>query len=315
MQTFRRVLDAKGFMEVETPVLQTIPGGAEARPFVTHHNTLDIPMYMRIAPELYLKRLIVGGFDKVYEIGRLFRNEGMSIRHNPEFTTIELYEAYADYNDMMNITEELIRESAKAVCGDTHIVYQGFEIDFGKPFVRMTMLDAVKKYSGVDFNEIKDTAEARKIADEKGVKYEEYHGKGELLSLFFEEFCEKELMEPTFITEYPAAISPLTKRIENNKDYTERFELFIYGREHANAYSELNDPIDQRGRFEYQESLREQGNDEANRIDEDFITALEYGMPPTGGLGIGMDRLIMLLTDSVSIRDVLLFPTMKPLDK
>ena len=310
----RKFLDGKGFLEVETPVLQTIPGGASARPFITHHNTLDIDMYCRIALELPLKRLIVGGFERVYEIGRVFRNEGISVRHNPEFTLMELYQAYTDYNGMMDITEEMFRTVAQNVLGTTKVVYGGHELDLGKPFARKTMVDAVKEFSGVDFDQVADTAEAKRIADEHHVEYEERHVKGDILNLFFEEFVEKNLIQPTFIIDYPVEISPLTKRKPDKPEFTERFELFIVGREYGNAYSELNDPIDQRHRFEYQEYLREAGDDEANMIDEDFLTALEYGMPPTGGLGVGIDRFVMLLTESVSIRDVILIPTMKPLD-
>ncbi len=310
----RKFLDGKGFLEVETPVLQTIPGGASARPFITHHNTLDIDMYCRIALELPLKRLIVGGFERVYEIGRVFRNEGISVRHNPEFTLMELYQAYTDYNGMMDITEEMFRTVAQNVLGTTKVVYGGHELDLGKPFARKTMVDAVKEFSGVDFDQVADTAEAKRIADEHHVEYEERHVKGDILNLFFEEFVEKNLIQPTFIIDYPVEISPLTKRKPDKPEFTERFELFIVGREYGNAYSELNDPIDQRHRFEYQEYLREAGDDEANMIDEDFLTALEYGMPPTGGLGVGIDRFVMLLTESVSIRDVILFPTMKPLN-
>ena len=310
----RRFLDAKGFLEVETPVLQTIPGGASARPFITHHNTLDIDMYCRIALELPLKRLIVGGFERVYEIGRVFRNEGISVRHNPEFTLMELYQAYTDYKGMMDITEEMFRTVAQNVLGTTKITYGGYDLDLGQPFARITMTDAVKQFTGVDFDQVKDTEEAKKIAAEKGVEFEERHVKGDILNLFFEEIVEKNLIQPTFIIDYPVEISPLTKRKPDKPEFTERFELFIVGREYGNAYSELNDPIEQRHRFEYQEYLREAGDDEANMIDEDFLTALEYGMPPTGGLGVGIDRFVMLLTESVSIRDVILFPTMKPLD-
>ena len=310
----RKFLDAKGFLEVETPVLQTIPGGASARPFITHHNTLDIDMYCRIALELPLKRLIVGGFERVYEIGRVFRNEGISVRHNPEFTLMELYQAYTDYKGMMDITEEMFRTVAQNVLGTTKITYGGYDLDLGQPFARITMTDAVKQFTGVDFDQVKDTEEAKKIAAEKGVEFEERHVKGDILNLFFEEFVEKNLIQPTFIIDYPVEISPLTKRKPDKPEFTERFELFIVGREYGNAYSELNDPIDQRARFEYQEYLRENGDDEANMIDEDFLTALEYGMPPTGGLGVGIDRFVMLLTESVSIRDVILFPTMKTLN-
>ena len=313
IKEIRKFLDDRGFLEVETPVLQTIPGGAAARPFITHHNTLDIDMYLRIALELPLKRLIVGGFERVYEIGRVFRNEGMSIRHNPEFTEIELYQAYTDYKGMMELTESLFKTVAQNVLGKTTVNYGGHEIDLGKDFERLTMVDAVKKFAGVDFDEIPDTEAAKKIADEKHVEYEKHHTKGDILNLFFEEFVEENLIQPTFIMDYPVEISPLTKRKPDKPEFTERFELFIVGREYGNAYSELNDPIDQRKRFEHQEELRAAGDDEANMIDEDFMTALEYGMPPTGGLGIGVDRMVMLLTESVSIRDVLLFPTMKPL--
>ena len=310
----RKFLDGKGFLEVETPVLQTIPGGASARPFITHHNTLDIDMYCRIALELPLKRLIVGGFERVYEIGRVFRNEGISVRHNPEFTLMELYQAFTDYKGMMDITEEMFRTVAQNVLGTTKISYGGYELDLGQPFARITMVDAVKQHTGIDFDQVADTEEAKKLAKEKGVAFEERHVKGDILNLFFEEFVEKNLIQPTFIIDYPVEISPLTKRKPDKPEFTERFELFIVGREYGNAYSELNDPIDQRARFEYQEYLREAGDDEANMIDEDFLTALEYGMPPTGGLGVGIDRFVMLLTESVSIRDVILFPTMKPLD-
>ena len=315
LREIRNYLDAQGFLEVETPVLQTIPGGAAARPFITHHNALDIDMYCRIALELPLKRLIVGGLERVYEIGRVFRNEGIDIRHNPEFTLIEIYQAYTDYHGMMDLAEGLFRTIAKNVVGSTTIKYGGYELDLGKPFERLTMVDAVKKYSGVDFNEVPDTAAAKALAKERGIEFEERHAKGDILNLFFDEYVEKNLIQPTFITDYPVEISPLTKRKPDNPDYTERFELFIVGREYGNAYSELNDPIDQRKRFEYQEAMRAAGDDEANMIDEDFLTALEYGMPPTGGIGIGVDRLVMLMTESVSIRDVILFPTMKPLDK
>ena len=314
LREIRNYLDAQGFLEVETPVLQTIPGGAAARPFITHHNALDIDMYCRIALELPLKRLIVGGLERVYEIGRVFRNEGIDSRHNPEFTLIEIYQAYTDYHGMMDLAEGLFRTIAKNVVGSTTINYGGYELDLGKPFERLTMVDAVKKYSGVDFNEVPDTAAAKALAKERGIEFEERHAKGDILNLFFDEYVEKNLIQPTFITDYPVEISPLTKRKPDNPDYTERFELFIVGREYGNAYSELNDPIDQRKRFEYQEAMRAAGDDEANMIDEDFLTALEYGMPPTGGIGIGVDRLVMLMTESVSIRDVILFPTMKPLD-
>lgn len=313
LREIRNYLDAQGFLEVETPVLQTIPGGAAARPFITHHNALDIDMYCRIALELPLKRLIVGGLERVYEIGRVFRNEGIDIRHNPEFTLIEIYQAYTDYHGMMDLAEGLFRTIAKNVVGSTTLHYGGYDLDLEKPFERLTMVDAVKKYAGVDFDQIPDTEAARAIAKEKGIEYEERHAKGDILNLFFEEFVEKNLIQPTFIMDYPVEISPLTKRKPSNPDYTERFELFIVGREYGNAYSELNDPIDQRKRFEHQEAMRAAGDDEANMIDEDFLTALEYGMPPTGGIGIGIDRLVMFMTESVSIRDVILFPTMKPL--
>lgn len=313
ISAIRSFLDQKGFIEVETPVLHAIAGGANARPFITHHNALDIDMYMRIALELHLKRLIVGGFDKVYEIGRVFRNEGIDTRHNPEFTLLELYEAYTDYQGMMEITEGLIRHCAHAVLGTGKIVYGGTELDLDKPFERLSMIDAVKKYAGVDFGTVQTLEQARALADEHHIQYEQRHLRGDILSLFFEEYCEEHLIQPTFITDYPVEISPLSKRHADNPDYTERFELFIVGREHANAFSELNDPIDQRERFEHQAALKAAGDEEATDVDEDFLNALEYGMPPTGGLGIGIDRLVMLLTDSASIRDVLLFPTMKPI--
>ena len=314
IREIRNYLDERGFLEVETPVLQTIPGGASARPFITHHNALDIDMYCRIALELPLKRLIVGGLERVYEIGRVFRNEGIDIRHNPEFTLIEIYQAFTDYNGMMDLTEGLFRTVAQKVVGTTTLHYGGYELDFSKPFERLTMVDAVKKYAGIDFNEVKDTEAAKKLAKEKGIEFEERHEKGDILNLFFEEYVEKNIVQPTFIMDYPVEISPLTKRKPSNPEYTERFELFIVGREYGNAYSELNDPIDQRGRFERQERMRAAGDEEANMIDEDFLTALEYGMPPTGGLGIGIDRMVMLMTEAVSIRDVILFPTMKPLN-
>ena len=310
----RRFLDSKGFIEVETPTLQTIPGGASARPFITHHNALDIDMYMRIALELSLKRLIVGGFERVYEIGRVFRNEGIDVRHNPEFTLLELYQAFTDYHGMMDITEEMFRTVAQNVLGTTKIKYGEYDIDLGKPFERITMVDAVKKYSGVDFDAINTLEEARAVAKEHHIEYEEHHLKGDILNLFFDEYVEKNLIQPTFLIDYPVEISPLTKRKPDRPDYTERFELFIVGREHGNAYSELNDPIDQRKRFERQDELRAAGDEEANMIDEDFMAALEYGMPPTGGLGIGIDRMVMLLTGAESIRDIILFPTMKPID-
>ena len=312
LREIRNYLDSKGFLEVETPVLQTIPGGAAARPFITHHNALDIDMYCRIALELPLKRLIVGGLERVYEIGRVFRNEGIDIRHNPEFTLIEIYQAFTDYHGMMDLAEGLFRTIAQNVVGSTTLNYGGYELDLGKPFERLTMVDAVKKYAGVDFDEIATTEDAKVLAKERGIEFEERHVKGDILNLFFEEYVEKNLIQPTFIMDYPVEISPLTKRKPSKPDYTERFELFIVGREYGNAYSELNDPIDQRKRFEHQEAMRAAGDDEANMIDEDFLTALEYGMPPTGGIGIGVDRLVMLMTESVSIRDVILFPTMKP---
>lgn len=314
--TIRNYLDSLGFIEVETPILNLIPGGAAARPFITHHNTLDMDMYLRIATELYLKRLIVGGMERVYEIGRIFRNEGMDVRHNPEFTTIELYQAFTDYHGMMDIAENIIRNAAKAVCDDLHITFNGVEIDLETPFKRLSMIDAVKEYSGVDFASfMSDNEKAIAIANEKGIEIE--NGKatwGDILNSFFEEFVEDKLVQPTFIIDYPVEVSPLTKKKPSCPALTERFELFILGTEYGNAYSELNDPIDQMERFRAQMKLREAGDDEANMIDNDFVTALEYGMPPTGGLGIGIDRLVMLLTDSYSIRDVLLFPTMKPLD-
>ena len=312
IREIRRYLDDKDYMEVETPVLNTIPGGAAARPFVTHHNTLDIDMYLRIATELHLKRLIVGGFEKVYEIGRIFRNEGMSIKHNPEFTSIELYEAYTDYNGMMDITEGMISTVAEKVLGTTTVNYQGTEINLACGFERISMVDAVKKYSGVDFNAFTSDEDAVKFAKEAGVHIEGTLSWGETLNLMFEEKVEENLVQPTFITDYPVEVSPLAKRKVSNPKLTERFELFATGRELANAFSELNDPIDQKERFLEQVRQLEAGNDEANMMDDDFVTALEYGLPPTGGLGIGIDRLVMLLTDSYSIRDVLLFPTMKP---
>ena len=311
----RRYLDEKAFLEVETPVLHGIAGGAAARPFITHHNTLDMDMYLRIALELHLKRLIVGGFERVYEIGRVFRNEGMDTRHNPEFTLLELYQAYTDYNGMMDLTEDLIRTVALRVLGTAKVDYDGVEIDLEQPFQRLSMADAVKKYAGVDFAGVKTTEEARALAKAHHIEYEERHKRGDILNLFFETYVEEKLIQPTFIMNHPVEISPLAKRMPENPEYTERFELFILGREHANAFSELNDPIDQRERFEAQAALKAAGDDEANDVDEDFLTALEYGMPPTGGLGIGVDRLVMLLTGQTSIRDVLLFPTMKPLEK
>lgn len=314
IKSIRSYLDNKDFLEVETPILQTIYGGAHARPFVTHHNTLDLNLYMRIALELPLKRLIVGGFEKVYEIGRVFRNEGMSIKHNPEFTLMELYQAYADYNDMMELTENLIKFVANEVLGTLKINYQGVELDFEKPFEKISMIDAVKKYANVDFKEIDTIEKAQEIAKKHNVHFEKHHKIGDILNLFFEEFVEENLIQPTFLIDHPVDISPLAKRKSDEPEYTQRFELFIVGREFANAYSELNDPIDQRSRFEEQEKLRQSGDEEAIMFDDDFLLALEYGMPPTGGLGIGIDRLVMLFTNSSSIRDVLLFPTMKPLN-
>ena len=313
IREIRAFLDSQGYLEVETPVLHTMAGGAAARPFVTHHNTLDIQMYLRIALELHLKRLIVGGFDKVYEIGRVFRNEGISVRHNPEFTLLEFYEAYTDYNGMMDITENLLRTVAKKVLGTAQIEYDGVAIDLEKPFRRITMLEAVKEYAGVDFAGVNTLEEARALAKEHQIQCEVRHGRGDILNLFFEKYAEEKLEQPTFLMDHPVDISPLAKRKPNDPDYTERFELFIMGREYANAFSELNDPIDQRGRLEHQAALKAAGDLEANDVDEDFLNALEYGMPPTGGEGIGIDRLVMLLTNSYSIRDVLLFPTQKPL--
>ena len=311
----RAILDKKGYLEVETPVLNTILGGASARPFITHHNTLDLDMYLRVAPELYLKRLIVGGIDKVYEIGKNFRNEGMDIRHNPEFTAIELYAAYQDYHDMMDITEEIFRTVAEKILGKTVINYQGTEIDLGTKWKRITMIDSIKEVTGIDFNTIETDEEALAIAKEKHVEIEESkQTRGYIINAFFEEFVEDTLVQPTFICDYPVEVSPLTKKKPTDKRLTERFECFIGGREYGNAYSELNDPIDQYERFLAQVKQREAGDEEANMMDDDFINALEYGMPPTGGLGIGIDRMIMLLTDAASIRDVIFFPTMKPLN-
>ncbi len=315
ISSIRRYLDGQGFLEVETPMLVSNAGGAAARPFETHFNALDEDFKLRISLELYLKRLIVGGLERVYEIGRVFRNEGLDTRHNPEFTLMELYQAYTDYHGMMDLTENLYRHVALEVLGTTKITYNGIEMDLGKPFERITMLDAVKKYSGVDFNEINSVEEARKAADEHHVEYEEHHKKGDILNLFFEEFVEEHLVQPTFIMDHPVEISPLTKKKPGNPDYVERFEFFMNGWEMANAYSELNDPIDQRERFKAQEELLALGDEEANTTDEDFMHALEIGMAPTGGIGFGIDRMCMLLTDSAAIRDVLLFPTMKPLDK
>ncbi|GKX68742.1 lysine--tRNA ligase [Inconstantimicrobium mannanitabidum] len=314
IQGIREFLDNRGFIEVETPILTTIASGASARPFVTHHNTLDMDMYLRIATELHLKRCIVGGFEKVYDLGRNFRNEGMDVRHNPEFTMIELYQAFADYNDMMDIMENVAAYACEKVNGTTKITYQGTEIDMTPPWRRITMVDAVKEYAGIDYNSIKDDAEAQQIAKEKRLEFKKDLStvtKGEVLNALFEEFCEDKMIQPTFIVDYPVEISPLTKKKRGNEEFTERFEGFIYGREVCNAYSELNDPIVQRDRFAQQEKERELGDDEAYEIDEDFMSALETGMPPTGGLGFGVDRLVMILTDSASIRDVILFPTMK----
>lgn len=315
IKEIRNFLDSREFIEVETPVLQTLAGGAAARPFITHHNSLNIDLYLRISLELYLKRLIVGGFERVYEIGRVFRNEGMSPRHNPEFTMLELYEAYTDYEGMMNLTEEMFRSVTNSVCGTGKIVVGEHEIDMDAPFGRLSMAEAVKKYAGVDFDEIETLDDARKIADSHKIEYEKHHLKGDILNLFFDELCEDKIIQPTFITHHPVEISPLAKKDPTKPGYTERFEIFILGRELGNAFSEINDPIDQRERFERQAELKAAGDDEANDIDEDFITSLEYGMPPTGGLGVGIDRFVMLLTNSASIRDVLLFPTMKPTPK
>ena len=315
LSSIRRYLDGQGFMEVETPMLVSNAGGAAARPFMTHFNALDEDFKLRISLELYLKRLIVGGMERVYEIGRVFRNEGLDTRHNPEFTLMELYQAYTDYNGMMDLTENMYRHVAKEVLGTTVITYNGVEMDLGKPFERLTMVDAVKKYAGVDWNEVTTLEDAQKLAEEHHVEYEARHKKGDILNLFFEEFVEEHLIQPTFIMDHPVEISPLTKRKPENPDYVERFEFFMNGWEMANAYSELNDPIDQRERFKAQEELLAQGDEEANTTDEDFLNALEIGMPPTGGIGFGIDRMCMLLTDSAAIRDVLLFPTMKSIDK
>ncbi|MBP3604528.1 MAG: lysine--tRNA ligase [Lachnospiraceae bacterium] len=315
ISTIRKYLDGQGFIEVETPMLVANAGGAAARPFETHFNALDEDFKLRISLELYLKRLIVGGLERVYEIGRVFRNEGLDTRHNPEFTLMELYQAYTDYYGMMDLTENMFRHVAQEVCGKTEVPYGEHMIDLGKPFERLTMIEAVKKYTGIDFDEVADTAAAKKLADEKEVHYEARHTKGDILNLFFEEFVEEHLIQPTFIMDHPVEISPLTKRKPDKPDYVERFELFINGWEMCNAYSELNDPIDQRERFKAQEAALAAGDDEANTTDEDFMNALEIGMPPTGGIGYGIDRLSMLLTNSPAIRDVLLFPTMKSLDK
>ena len=315
LKEIKNILNEKGYLEVETPILNTIAGGAAARPFITHHNTLDMDMYLRIANELYLKRLIVGGFDKVYEMGRMFRNEGMDIKHNPEFTNIELYSAYEDYNDMMDITEEIISKVALKVLGTTKITYQGTEIDLTPSWKRISMIDSIKEVTGVDFNTIETDEEAKKAAEELHVELDELKlTRGEIINQVFEAKVEETLIQPTFIYDYPVEVSPLTKRKPSDPRLTERFEVFIGAREYGNAYSELNDPIDQYERFKKQVEARDAGDEEANMMDEDFINALEYGMPPTGGLGIGVDRLVMLLTDSASIRDVLLFPTMKPLN-
>ena len=314
ISAIRKYLDGQGFMEVETPMLVSNAGGAAARPFETHFNALDEDLKLRISLELYLKRLIVGGLERVYEIGRVFRNEGLDTRHNPEFTLMELYQAYTDYHGMMDLTENLYRHVAQTVLGTTKIIYNGVEMDLGKPFERITMLDAVKKYAGVDFNEIKSDDEAKEVAKAHHVEFQPHHKKGDILILFFEEFAEEHMIQPTFVMDHPVEISPLTKKIPGNPDYVERFEFFMNGWEMANAYSEINDPIDQRERFKAQEELLAKGDEEANHTDEDFLNALEIGMPPTGGIGFGIDRMCMLLTDSSAIRDVLLFPTMKPLD-
>ena len=315
IKEIRNFLADRDFMEVETPLLVTNAGGAAARPFETHFNALDIDLKLRISLELYLKRLLVGGFERVFEIGRVFRNEGMDTRHNPEFTLMELYQAYTDYNGMMELTESMFRYVAEKVCGTTLIKYGDLEIDFGKPFERLTMNDAIKKYAGIDFDTVDGDEAAKKLAEEHHIEYEAWHTKGDIVNLFFEEYCEKNLLQPTFIMDHPLAISPLTKKKKGSPDKVERFELFINTWEMCNAYSELNDPIDQRERFAAQDATAEAGNDEADHTDEDFLNALELGMPPTGGIGYGIDRLVMLLTDSPSIRDVLLFPTMKPLDQ
>ena len=311
IQEIRNFLDDRGFMEVETPMLVSNAGGAAARPFETHYNALDEDVKLRISLELYLKRLIVGGLERVYEIGRVFRNEGVDTRHNPEFTLMELYQAYTDYYGMMELTESMFRYLAEEVCGSAKITYQGTEIDLGKPFKRITMIDAVKEYAGVDFNEIETDEEAKAIAKEHHVEFEDHHKRGDIINLFFDEFCEEKMIQPTFVMDHPIEISPLTKKKPEDPRLVERFELYIYGREMCNAYSELNDPIDQRERFKVQDALADAGDEEANHTDEDFLNALEIGMPPTGGIGYGIDRLVMLLTDSAAIRDVLLFPTMK----
>jgi len=315
ISTIRRFLDGKDFMEVETPMLVSNPGGAEARPFETHFNALDEDLKLRISLELYLKRLIVGGLERVYEIGRVFRNEGLDTRHNPEFTLMELYQAYTDYNGMMDLTEEMYRHIAMEVNGSPIVKYGDLEIDFGKPFERITMVDAVKKYAGIDFDQVADDEAAKKLADEHHIEYETYHKKGNILALFFEEYCEDKLLQPTFVMDHPIEISPLTKKKPDKEGYVERFEMFINGWEMCNAYSELNDPIDQRERFAAQDANAEAGDEEAQHTDEDFLNALEVGMAPTGGIGYGIDRLVMIMTNSPAIRDVLLFPTMKSLDK
>ena len=311
ISSIRRFLDDQGFMEVETPMLVSNAGGAAARPFETHYNALDEDVKLRISLELYLKRLIVGGLERVYEIGRVFRNEGLDTRHNPEFTLMELYQAYTDYNGMMDLTENMFRHVAQEVNGTTMVTYNDTEIDLGKPFKRITMIDAVKEYTGVDFSQVKTTEEAKALADQHNVEYEARHTRGDILNLFFDEFCEEKMIQPTFVMDHPIEISPLTKKKPDDPDYVQRFELYIYGREMCNAYSELNDPIDQRERFKAQDALSEAGDEEAQHTDEDFLNALNIGMPPTGGIGYGIDRLVMLLTNSPAIRDVILFPTMK----
>ena len=315
LSEIRKFLDERGFMEVETPMLVDNAGGAAARPFNTHYNALDEDVKLRISLELYLKRLIIGGLEKVYEIGRVFRNEGVDTRHNPEFTLMELYQAYTDYNGMMELTETMFRHLAEKVCGSAVISYNGTVIDLSKPFKRITMIDAIKEETGIDFSDIMSDEDAKKIADEKHIEYEKHHKRGDIINLFFEEYCEEKMIQPTFVMDHPIEISPLTKKKPGHPDLVERFELYIYGREMCNAYSELNDPIDQRERFKAQDALAAAGDEEANHTDEDFLRAMELGMPPTGGIGYGIDRLVMLLTDSYSIRDVLLFPTMKSIDK
>ena len=312
IKEIRAFLDNRNYLEVDTPMLELISGGTSARPFITHHNTFDMDMYLRIALELPLKKLLVGGFERVYEMNKVFRNEGVSVRHNPEFIMLELYEAYTDYHGMMELAESLLRHLAMKILGTTTVTYGEYTLDWGKPFEKITMVEAVRKYTGVDFDAINSVEEAREAAKKHGIHFEQRHAKGDILNLFFEEFGEKQLIQPTFLMDYPVETSPLTKRKPDNPDYTERFELFIAGRELANAYSELNDPIDQRQRFLHQEAMRAVGDDEANQMDEDFLLAMEYGMPPTGGMGIGVERLIMYLTNSASIRDVIFFPTMKP---